>query len=193
MVPDWGPRLGACGGPSAAPLRGLASGVGYSLTEDRGGPGIPQSRPPIPLPMSVTLSPRTQWGHGVAAVETTFWARVSRPTSSPQWGHGVAAVETEHVGSALDREEVAAMGPRVAAVEPSSRWCRGSRRWSTNWSLRRKRRPSCGPAGARSALASPRPSRARSRAAYAVLGGPTRYSSSRRQSRGPRFDSTARS
>ncbi len=89
MVPDWRPRLGACGGPSAAPLRSAYWPLARVFAPR--GPGeAPVFRSPGRLSPCRCPSPCRLGRNG--AMASLPW----RPHSgrAHQWGHGVTAVET---------------------------------------------------------------------------------------------------
>ena len=141
MVPDWRPRLGACGGPSAAPLRVLASGVGYSLTEDRGRPRYSAVQAAYPLAdvghlvASDAMRPwrRCRGDHILGArIEADFLAAMGPRRhhrgdmitvvtdvvrEKPQWGHGVTAVERYTTATTGDVFTLPQRGHGVTAAE----------------------------------------------------------------------------
>ncbi len=53
-----------------------------------------------------------QWGHGIAAVESTELSAVNDASTALQWGHGIAAVESSRPVDDPEADPQASMGPR---------------------------------------------------------------------------------
>ena len=63
--------------------------------------------------------PKLQWGHGLAAMETSPAGKVRRRSiAALQWGHGLAAMETSVFGTSIaDCTDLLQWGHGLAAME----------------------------------------------------------------------------